>query len=44
MRILIADDEQGIAKALKVILEKNKFAVDAVFTSSKNARPHSTTS
>lgn len=31
MRILIADDEQGIAKALKVILEKNKFAVDAVF-------------
>lgn len=32
MRILIADDEQGIAKALKVILEKNKFAVDAVFS------------
>lgn len=31
MRILIADDEQGIAKALKVILEKNKFTVDAVF-------------
>lgn len=31
MRILIADDEQGIAKAFKVILEKNKFAVDAVF-------------
>ena len=31
MRILIADDEQSIAKALKVILEKNKFAVDAVF-------------
>lgn len=31
MRILIADDEQGIAKALKVILEKNKFVVDAVF-------------
>ena len=31
MRILIADDEQGIAKALKVILDKNKFAVDAVF-------------
>ncbi len=31
MRILTADDEQGIAKALKVILEKNKFAVDAVF-------------
>lgn len=31
MRILIADDEQGIAKALKVILEKSKFTVDAVF-------------
>lgn len=31
MRILIADDEIGITKALKVILEKNKFTVDAVY-------------
>ena len=31
MRILIADDEVGITKALKVILEKNKFTVDAVY-------------
>lgn len=31
MRILIADDEVSITKALKVILEKNKFTVDAVY-------------
>jgi two-component system, OmpR family, response regulator ArlR len=30
MRILIAEDEVTIAKALKVMLEKNKFAVDMV--------------
>lgn len=28
---MIADDEVGITKALKVILEKNKFTVDAVY-------------
>ena len=31
MRILIADDEVSITRALKVILEKNKFSVDTVF-------------
>ena len=31
MRILIAEDEAGIAKALKVILEKNKFSADVVY-------------
>ena len=30
MRILIAEDEETIARALKVMLEKNKYAVDAV--------------
>ncbi len=30
MRILIAEDELSIAKALKVILERNKYAVDIV--------------
>lgn len=30
MRILIAEDEVGIAKALKLILEKNRFSVDLV--------------
>ena len=30
MRILIAEDEVTIARALKVMLEKNKFAVDVV--------------
>lgn len=30
MRILIAEDEQTIARALKVMLEKNKFNVDIV--------------
>lgn len=30
MRILIAEDENEIAKALKVILERNKYAVDTV--------------
>ncbi len=30
MRILIAEDEVSIAKALKVILEKNKYTVDEV--------------
>ena len=31
MRILIAEDEVTIARALKVMLEKNKYAVDAVY-------------
>ena len=30
MRILIAEDETGLAKALKFLLEKNKFSVDMV--------------
>ena len=30
MRILIAEDELTIARALKVMLEKNKYAVDMV--------------
>ena len=30
MRILIAEDEVMIARALKVMLEKNKYAVDMV--------------
>lgn len=30
MRILIAEDEPGIAKALKLMLEKNRYAVDMV--------------
>lgn len=30
MRILIAEDETTIARALKVLLEKNKYAVDMV--------------
>lgn len=32
MRILIAEDEVSIARALKVMLEKNKYSVDAVHT------------
>lgn len=31
MRILMADDEMEIAKALKLLLEKQKFTVDTVF-------------
>ncbi len=31
MRVLIADDEVEIARALKLLLEKNKFVVDIVF-------------
>ena len=31
MRILIAEDEISIAKALKVMLERNKYVVDAVY-------------
>ncbi len=31
MRILIAEDEVTIAKALKVMLERNKYAVDVVY-------------
>ena len=31
MRILIAEDELSIAKALKVMLERNKYVVDAVY-------------
>lgn len=30
MRLLLAEDEQTIARALKVMLEKNKYAVDVV--------------
>ena len=30
MRILLAEDEAGIARALKVMLEKNKYTVDMV--------------
>lgn len=30
MRILIAEDEASIARALKVMLEKNKYTVDMV--------------
>ena len=30
MRVLIAEDEISIAKALKVVLERNKYAVDMV--------------
>lgn len=32
MRILIAEDEVSIAKALKVLLEKNKYSVTMVHT------------
>lgn len=31
MRILVAEDEKEIAKALKTILEKNKYSVDVVY-------------
>ena len=31
MRVLIAEDETGLAKALKFLLEKNKFSVDTVY-------------
>ena len=31
MRILIAEDEVTINKALKVMLEKNKYTVDSVY-------------
>lgn len=31
MRVLIAEDEMEIAKALKLLLEKNKFTVDIVY-------------
>lgn len=30
MRILIAEDEVSIAKALQLMLEKNKYSVDVV--------------
>lgn len=32
MRILLAEDEESIARALKVMLEKNKYTVDVVHT------------
>ena len=35
MRILIAEDEKEIAKALKIILEKNKYTVDMVHNGSE---------
>ena len=31
MRVLIAEDEKEVAKALKIILEKNRFTTDIVF-------------
>ena len=31
MRVLIAEDEPGIARGLKVLLEKNRFCVDIVY-------------
>ncbi len=31
MRILVAEDEKEIAKALKTVLEKNKYSVDVVY-------------
>ena len=31
MRVLIEEDETGLAKALKFLLEKNKFSVDTVY-------------
>ena len=31
MRILIAEDEPGIARGLKVLLEKNRFCADVVY-------------
>ena len=31
MRILIAEDEVTINKALKVMLEKNKYTIDSVY-------------
>ena len=31
MRILLAEDEESIARALKLMLEKNKYTVDLVF-------------
>lgn len=31
MRILLAEDEKSLSKALKVILEKNNYSVDAVY-------------
>ena len=34
MRILIAEDEVTIARVLKVMLEKNKYAVDMVHNGS----------
>ena len=34
MRILVAEDEATIARALKVMLEKNKYSVDVVHTGS----------
>ncbi len=34
MRILLAEDEVTIARALKVMLEKNKYAVDMVHNGS----------
>ena len=32
MRVLIAEDELEIARALKILLERNKYAVDIVHT------------
>lgn len=31
MRLLLAEDEQALSKALKAILERNKYSVDAVY-------------
>ena len=44
MRILIAEDEVTIARVLKVMLEKNKYAVDMVHNGSDALdRPSATT-
>ncbi len=40
MRILIAEDEASIARALKVMLEKNKYTVDMVHKRRGRARTH----
>ena len=31
MRLLVAEDERSLSKALTVILEKNKYSVDAAY-------------
>ena len=31
MRLLLAEDEKSLSRAVKAILEKNNFSVDAVY-------------